>query len=65
MSSITLLIVIGALMATVLGGVTLLNHIYNLNHIKSKTVPPIDLICKNHRQNIDGDFPNIYLKEGA
>ena len=38
MSSITLLIVIGALMATVLGGVTLLNHIYNLNHIKSKTV---------------------------
>ena len=25
-------------MATVLGGVTLLSHIYNLNHIKSKTV---------------------------
>ena len=38
MSSITMLIVIGALMTTVLGGVTLLSHIYNLNHIKSKTV---------------------------
>ncbi len=25
-------------MASILGGVTLLAHIYNLNHIKSKTV---------------------------
>ena len=23
------------------------------------------LICKNHRQVIDGDFPKIYLKDGA
>lgn len=38
MSGITTLIVVGAIMATVLGGVTLLSHIYNLNHIKSKTV---------------------------
>ena len=38
MSGITTLIIVGAVMATVLGGVTLLSHIYNLNHIKSKTV---------------------------
>ena len=38
MSGITTLIIIGAGMAGVLCGVTLLAHIYNLNHIKSKTV---------------------------
>ena len=38
MSGITTLIIVGAVMATVLGGVSLLSHIYNLNHIKSKTV---------------------------
>lgn len=38
MSGITILIILGAIMAVTLGGVTLLAHIYNLNHIKSKTV---------------------------
>lgn len=38
MSGVTTLIIIGAVMAAVLGGVSVLSHIYNLNHIKSKTV---------------------------
>ena len=36
--NITTLIVVAAIMFVVLGGVTLLAHIYSLNHIKSKTV---------------------------
>jgi len=36
--NITLLIVVGAMMFAVLGGVTLLAHIYSLNNIKSRTV---------------------------
>ncbi|MCQ4022392.1 MULTISPECIES: type IV secretory system conjugative DNA transfer family protein [unclassified Ruminococcus] len=36
--NITLLIVVGAIMFAVLGGVTLLAHIYSLNNIKSRTV---------------------------
>ncbi len=38
MSGITTLIIISAVMLCVLGGVSLLAHIYNLNNIKSKTV---------------------------
>ncbi len=38
MSGVGLLIIIGAIMALVLCGIPLLAHIYNLNHIKSKTV---------------------------
>lgn len=36
--NITLLIVVGVVMFAVLGGVTLLAHIYSLNNIKSRTV---------------------------
>lgn len=38
MSSITALIIISAVMFSVLSGITLFAHIYNLNNIKSKTV---------------------------
>ncbi len=38
MSSVTTLVLIGAVMFAVLGGVTLLAHIYSLNSIKSRTV---------------------------
>ena len=38
MSNVVILILVGAAMFAVLGGVTLLNHFYNLNNIKSKTV---------------------------
>lgn len=38
MSGIGTLIIVSAVMFCVLGGVTLLAHIYNLNNIKSKTV---------------------------
>ena len=38
MSNITTLIVLGAVMFAVLGGITLLSHIYSLNNIKSKTL---------------------------
>ena len=38
MSNVTSLILIGAMMFAILGGVTLLSHIYSLNNIKSKTV---------------------------
>ncbi len=38
MSNVTSLIIVGAIMFGILGGVTLLSHIYNLNNIKSKTV---------------------------
>lgn len=38
MSSVTTLIIVGAVMFCVLGGVTLLSHIYSLNNIKSRTV---------------------------
>ena len=38
MSGTTTLIVVAAVMFCVLGGITLLAHIYNLNSIKSKTV---------------------------
>ena len=38
MSGISTLIFVGAVMACVLGGITVVAHIYNLNSIKSKTV---------------------------
>lgn len=38
MSSVASLVLIGAVMFGILGGVTLLSHIYSLNNIKSKTV---------------------------
>lgn len=38
MSNVAILILVGAAMFAVLGGVTLLSHFYNLNNIKSKTV---------------------------
>lgn len=38
MSGVTTLVFVGAVMFAVLGGVTLLAHIYSLNHIKSRTV---------------------------
>lgn len=38
MSGITALIIVAAVMFCVLGGITLLAHIYSLNNIKSKTV---------------------------
>lgn len=38
MSGVTTLVLIGAVMFVVLGGVTLLAHIYSLNNIKSRTV---------------------------
>jgi len=38
MANVASLILIGAIMFGVLGGVTLLSHIYNLNNIKSRTV---------------------------
>ena len=38
MSGITTLIIVAAVMACTLGGVTLLAYVYNLNHIKSNTV---------------------------
>ncbi len=38
MSGVATLVLVGAVMFAVLGGVTLLAHIYNLNNIKSKTV---------------------------
>lgn len=36
--NITLLIIVGVVMFAVLGGVTLIAHIYSLNGIKSRTV---------------------------
>ena len=38
MSGIGVVILVAVVMACALGGITLLAHIYNLNHIKSKTV---------------------------
>ena len=38
MSNVIILILVGGAMFAILGGVTLLNHFYNLNNIKSKTV---------------------------
>lgn len=38
MSDITTLIIVGAVMFSVLGGITLLAYVYSLNNIKSKTV---------------------------
>lgn len=38
MSSINTLIFVAAVMFCILGGISLLAHIYNLNNIKSKTV---------------------------
>ena len=38
MSGTTTLIIVAAVMFCVLGGITLIAHIYNLNSIKSKTV---------------------------
>ena len=38
MSNVVILILVGAAMFAILGGVTLLSHFYNLNNIKSKTV---------------------------
>lgn len=38
MSGITTIVLVGAIMFAVLGGVTLLAHIYSLNNIKSRTV---------------------------
>ena len=37
MSGVTTLIIVGTVMALVLGGVTLLSYVYSLNNIKSKT----------------------------
>ena len=37
-SGITTLIIVGAVMFSVLGGITLLAYVYSLNNIKSKTV---------------------------
>ena len=37
-NNVIMLIIIAAVMFTVLGGVTLLAHIYSLNNIKSRTV---------------------------
>lgn len=38
MSGVTTIVLVGAIMFSVLGGVTLLAHIYSLNNIKSRTV---------------------------
>ncbi len=38
MSGVATVIIIAATMMCVLGGITLLAYVYNLNHIKSKTV---------------------------
>lgn len=38
MSGITILVIIGCVMFCVLGGISVLTHLYNLNNIKSKTV---------------------------
>ncbi len=38
LKNITTLIIVGAVMFTVLGLVSLLSHIYNINNIKAKTV---------------------------
>ena len=38
MSNLTILILVAVGMACVLGGITLLTHLYNLNGIKAKTV---------------------------
>lgn len=38
MSDITILVIIGCIMLCVLGGISVLTHLYNLNNIKSKTV---------------------------
>lgn len=38
MSGITTLIIVATVMFCVLGGITLLAYVYNLNNIKSKTV---------------------------
>ena len=38
MSGVTALVFVGVIMFAVLGGVTLLAHIYTLNNIKAKTV---------------------------
>lgn len=38
MSGVTTLVLVGAVMFAVLGGVTLLAHIYSLNNIKRRTV---------------------------
>ncbi len=64
MPNLTALIVVATVMFCVLGGVTLLAHIYNLNNIKSKTVgdgqhvsPPRPRSercigrCRSHRRN--------------
>ena len=45
MPNITALIIVATIMFCVLGGVTLLAHIYNLNNIKSKTVGDGQHIC--------------------
>lgn len=38
MGNVTAIIIVGAVMFAILGGITLIAHIYNLNNIKSKTV---------------------------
>ena len=38
MSGITTLIIVGAVMFSVLGGITLLAYVYSLNNIKSKLI---------------------------
>ena len=38
MSNLTILILVAVGMACVLGGITLVTHLYNLNGIKAKTV---------------------------
>lgn len=38
MGNVLYLIVVAVVMASILGGITLLTHVYNLNGIKNKTV---------------------------
>ena len=44
MSGISTLIFVGAVMACVLGGITVVAHIYNLNSIKSKPLATVSTV---------------------
>ena len=61
MSNITTLIVLGAVMFAVLGGITLLSHIYSLNNIKSKTLIMEKIIATSllNIENIEATTPTI------
>lgn len=60
MSGVTTLVLVGAVMFAVLGGVTLLAHIYSLNNIKSRTVGDgqhgAEIIVDNTQLTIFGGF---------